>query len=73
MLAALLTHRLDIDLFCARGSGLFNVLMATVRPKPDGGTCRRDVGNVTWIVVGSVCLVYGYGFRMDVANCADNN
>lgn len=73
MLAARLTLKLDIDLFCARGYGLFSVLTATVRPKPDGVTCRRDGGNVTWIVVGSVCLLYGYGFRMDVANCADNN
>jgi len=73
MLAAHLTLRLDIDLFYARSYGLFSVLTATVRPKPDGGTCRRDGGSVTWIVVGSVCLVYGYGFRMGVANCADNN
>lgn len=72
MLVARLTLRLDIDPFCAHGCGLFIVLTATVRPKPDGGTCRRDGSNVAWIVVGSVCLVYGYGFRMDVAKCTDD-
>jgi hypothetical protein len=73
MLGVRLTLRPDIDLFCAHGYGLFSVLTVTVLPKPDGGTCCRDGGNVAWIVVGSVCLVYGHGFRVDVANCANSN